>query len=231
MIPERWARYYLENAPSLVWLLVANVAAVLVGVRYYVETMPGVNTFVWPLYADSPAATFLAALVFATLLPNLGRRLDDAPVNRPLAYLHTLTFVWLVKYGLWTAVALNLRVSLYFPEVWAYFGIVVTHLAFVLQAYLLPHFGRTTRGALAFALGLSLLNDLVDYAFAPLTGSCALGTVGERCLLYPPLRYEPGLALPVLTVLTTLVSVWLASRAFDRLRPDEMVVSSVGDRS
>ncbi|WP_254545961.1 DUF1405 domain-containing protein [Halomarina pelagica] len=224
MIPDRWARYYLENAPSLVWLLVANVAAVLVGVRYYVETIPGVNTFVWPLYADSPAATFLAALSFATLLPNLGRSVDDAPVNRPLAYLHTLSFVWLVKYGLWTAVALNLRVSLYFPEAWAYFGIMLTHLAFVGEAYLLPYVGRTTRGALTFALGLALLNDLVDYGFATVTGSCALGTVGERCLLYPPLRYEPGLALPLLTVLTTVVSVWLASSAFGRLEEDETIV-------
>ncbi|MFC7153964.1 DUF1405 domain-containing protein [Halomarina halobia] len=224
MIPDRWARYYLENAPSLVWLLVANVAAVLVGVRYYVETMPGVNTFVWPLYADSPAATFLAALSFATLLPNLGRRLRDAPVNRPLAYLHTLSFVWLVKYGLWTAVALNLRVSLYFPEAWAYFGIMLTHLAFIGEAYLLPHFGRTTRGALAFALGTALLNDFVDYGFAAVIGSCALGRVGRRCLLYPPLRYEPGLALPLLTVLTTFVSVWLASSAFSRLDKDERTV-------
>ncbi|MWG35081.1 DUF1405 domain-containing protein [Halomarina oriensis] len=214
MIPERWAEYYLSNAPSLVWLLVANVAAVLVGVRYYVETMPAVDTFAWPLYADSPTAVFVATLSIATLLPNLGRRLRDAPTNLPLAYLHTLAFALLVKYGLWTVLALNLRVSLYFPEVWAYFGIILTHLAFVGEAYLIPHYGKTTRGALAFALVVMLVGDFVDYGLGATFG-CVLGSPEGRCSIYPPLRYEPELLLPALTVLTTVLTVWLAARAFD----------------
>ncbi|MFC5972514.1 DUF1405 domain-containing protein [Halomarina salina] len=218
MIPERWAEYYLSNAPSLVWLLVANVAAVLVGVKYYVASMPAVNTFAWPLYADSPTAVFVATLSVATLLPNLGRRLRDAPMNLPLAYLHTLAFALLVKYGLWTALALNLRFSLYFPEVWAYFGIILTHLAFVGEAYLIPHYGRTTRGALAFALVVMLLGDFVDYGLSE-TAGCVLGSPLGRCDIYPPLRYEPGLLLPLLTVATTGVTMLLAVRAFDRYAP------------
>ncbi|MFD1514768.1 DUF1405 domain-containing protein [Halomarina rubra] len=219
MIPERWAEYYLSNTPSLVWLLVANVAAVLVGVRYYVASMPAVETFAWPLYADSPTAVFVATLSIATLLPNLGRRLREAPINLPLAYLHTLSFALLVKTGLWTVLALNLRFSLYFPEVWAYFGIILTHLAFLAEAYLLPHFGRTTRGALAFALVVMLVGDFVDYGLAETVG-CVLGSPLGRCDIYPPLRYDPGLALPVLTVLTTILTVALASRAFDRYEAD-----------
>jgi len=218
MIPERWAEYYLSNAPSLVWLLVANVAAVLVGVRYYVESMPAVNTFAWPLYADSPTAVFVATLSIATLLPNLGRRLSDAPMNLPLAYLHTLAFALLVKYGLWTALALNLRFSLYFPEVWAYFGIILTHLAFVGEAYLIPHYGKTTRGALGFALFIMLVGDFVDYGLSETVG-CVLGSPLGRCDVYPPLRYEPGLILPVVTVLTTVLTVGLAAQAFERYRP------------
>lgn len=201
MIPERYARYYLENAPSLVWLVGVNVAALLVGVRFYVGTMPGVPTFLWPLYLDSPAALFLATASLLTLLPNLGRTLPEAPQNRVLAYLHTLAFAWLVKYGLWTVVALNLGFSEYYPDLWDYWGIVVTHLAFVLEAYLLPHYGRTTAGALAVALAALLLNDLVDYGFG----------------LHPPLRYEPGLALAAASVALSVASVGLAGRAFDRL--------------
>lgn len=201
VIPERWAAYYLGNAPSLVWLLGTNVAAVLVGIRYYVATMPDVSTFLWPLYVDSPVAVFLMALSLATLLPFLGLDLDLVPRTRVLAYLHTLAFVWLVKMGLWTFVALNLGFGAYFPAAWAYFGIVLTHLGFVVEAYLIPHYAVTTRGALAAALGLSLINDIVDYA------------VG----LHPPLRYEPGPLLAASTVTLSLLSVGLAALAFDRI--------------
>lgn len=201
LVPRRWAQYYLGNAPSLVWLIVANVAAVLVGVRFYVETMPGVSTFLWPLYVDSPVAVFLMSLSLATLLPFLGRDLSAVPRTRVLAYLHTLTFVWLVKMGLWTFLALNIGFEVYFPAAWAYFGIVLTHLGFAAEAYLIPHYAVTTRGALVAALSVALCNDVIDYAYG----------------LHPPLRYEPGIPLVVGTVAVSILSVLLAALAFDRL--------------
>jgi uncharacterized membrane protein YpjA len=201
MIPRRYARYYLENAPSLLWLLGVNILAMLVGVRFYVETMPEVPTFLWIFYLDSPAALFLATLSLTVLLTNIGNPLEELPQNRALAYLHTLAFVWLVKYGLWTFVALNLGFTHYFPDLYDYWFIIITHLAFVLEAYLIPHYGKTTRGALGLSLALLFLNDLLDYGFG----------------YHPPLRYEPGLGLPFLTVCLSVLSVWLASRAFDRL--------------
>jgi len=201
VFPRRYARYYLENAPSLVWLVVVNAVAILVGVRYYVETMPGVSTFLWPLYADSPAALFLMTLSLATLLPFLGQSLDDVPVTLPLAYLHTIAFVWLVKMGVWTVVALNLGFDVYFPAAWAYFGIVVTHIGFIAEGLLVPHYARTTRGALVTALVLALGNDILDYGFG----------------YYPPLRYDPGPALVAATVLLSVGSVLLAARLIPRL--------------
>jgi uncharacterized membrane protein YpjA len=203
MIPRRHARYYLENAPSLVWLVLVNALAMLVGVRFYVETMPEVHTFLWPFYLDSPAAVFLMTASLVTLFANLGNPLDDVAHNRVLAYLHTLAFVWLVKYGLWTVVAIHLGFWEYFPSLNDYWFIVITHLAFVLEAYLIPHYGKTTPGALALALGLLLLNDLLDYGFG----------------YHPPLEYEPGLALAGATVALSFLSVALAGRAFDRLEP------------
>ncbi|RRJ33726.1 DUF1405 domain-containing protein [Halocatena pleomorpha] len=220
MIPKRWAQYYLGNGPSLVWLLLANVVGVLVGVRYYVETMPAVSTFAWPLYADSPTAVLLAALSITTLLPNLGRRIDDAPMNRPLAYLHTLAFVWLVKYGLWTVLVLNLEFSSYYPDLWAYFGIIITHLLFVVEALLIPQYGETTRGALVVSFVALLCNDFVDYWLADV-GVCALGQPLSRCDLYPPLRAEPGVVIPLLTVVLSVCSVVVASRLFERFEPGE----------
>ena len=205
-LPRKYAREYLENAPTLVWLVVANVVAVLVGVRYYVETMPDVSTFLWPLYADSPTALFLMTLSLVTLWPFLDESLEDVPVNLPLAYLHTIALVWLVKMGVWTVVALNLGFSVYFPALWAYFGIVVTHVGFVAEGLLVPHYARTTRGALATALVLALGNDLLDYGFG----------------YYPPLRYDPGPTLVVATVVLSVLSVALAARWLPRL--DERAV-------
>lgn len=208
LVSAETAQEYLGSAPTLSLLLLANALAFLVGVSFYVHSDPSladVPTFLYPLFGDSPAALALVTLSLATLLPHLGGRVADAPNNRPLAYLHTLAFVWLVKYGLWTVVALNLRPDLYFgfsgAALWDYWGIVLTHAGFVAEAYLVPHYGRTTRGALAFALLALLANDLYDYGFG----------------FHPPLRYEPGVLLPTITVGLSVFSVWLAARSFRRL--------------
>jgi uncharacterized membrane protein YpjA len=184
-----------------VWLIVANTAAMLVGVRFYVDTMGGVSTFLWPLYADSPMAVFLMALSLMSLVPFLGDSLGEIQTNRVLAYLHTLTFVWLVKMGLWTAAALNLGFTAYFPEPWAYFGIILTHMGFIAEALLIPHYGATTRGALGVALVITLANDLLDYGFG----------------YHPPLRYDPGIGLLAATVAISLITVYMASVIFPRL--------------
>ncbi|MFB6206708.1 MAG: DUF1405 domain-containing protein [Haloglomus sp.] len=200
-VPPRYAREYLEAAAPLSWLVAGNLAIAVIGLRWYVDRgLASVSTFAWPLFADSPAATVLGAIAFATLLPLLGRPLEAMPDNRPLAYLHTLAFVWLVETGLWTVTALNVGFAAYFPEPLAYFGVIASHLAFVAEAYLLPHAVRTTRGALAFALTCALANDVLDYAFG----------------LNPPLRYDPGIGLAVASVGTSVLAVALAALAFER---------------
>lgn len=205
LLPARYAEYYLGSMPSLTWLLVVNGVAFLAGIRFYVETMPAVPTLLWPLYGDSPAALALAALSLSTLLPALGGSVREAPVNRALAYLHTLAVAWLVKFGLWTLVALNRYPELYVgfdaAALWSYWGLLLTHALFVVEAALIAHYGATTRGALAMALGLLLCNDYFDYG---------LGN-------HPPLRYEPGVALPAATVLLSVVAVAVAGALLPRL--------------
>lgn len=205
LVPHRLAEYYLGNAPSLLWLLVADALGFLVGVRYYVETMPDVSTFLWPLYGDSPTAMAFFALSLATLLPNLGKRVAEAPVNRPLAYIHTLAFASLVKYGLWTFLALNLHPELYFgfglEAIYSYWGILITHLGFVAAALLIPVYGATTRGALGLTALFLVASDVFDYVFG----------------YHPPVRYEPGLTLAVATTLLTVVAMAAAWRLLPRL--------------
>jgi uncharacterized membrane protein YpjA len=198
VLPRRWAELYLTQAPNLVALLLVNGVALLVGVRFYVAEMVETSTWLWPLFADSPVALFLAICSLVTLLPALGRSLDAVPSNGVLAVLHTLAFVWLVKMGLWTALALGLGFDQYYPAPWDFFGIIATHLAFVGQALLIPYYGKTSRSALGIALALALVNDVLDYGFG----------------LHPPLRYEPGLALPVGTVFLSIAAVGLAAVLF-----------------
>ncbi len=205
--PERWVQYYLGNPASLGWLLVADAAAFLVGVSFYVHSDPSLrdlSALAYPLFGDSPTALALATLSVATLLPHLGRPLDETPSNRLLALVHTLAFVWLVKYGVWTAIALNLRPDLYVgftPELlWEYWGILLTHLFFLLHAAVIPYYGRTSREALSAAFLLLLLNDAFDYGLG----------------LYPPLRYEAGPLLAGITVALSVLVVGYASWVFDR---------------
>lgn len=193
------------DALSLFSLFGINVVGVLVGVRYYVETMATVPTFLWPFYADSPVAVALAIVALATLLPTVGSggQATEGPVNEPLAYLHTVTFVWLVKYGLWPLAALNLRPEAYIGAVgklW-YWGVLSSHLLFVGLALLLPAVSRTSRGALATAFGLLLLNDFVSYGLG----------------YHPPLGYDPGIVLPTITVALSLFAVAMARWSFRQL--------------
>ena len=205
--PGRWVQYYLGNPASLGWLLVADAAAFLVGVSFYVHSEPSLrelSALAYPLFGDSPTALALATLSVATLLPRLGTPVGDAPSNPLLALVNTLAFVWLVKYGLWTAIALNLRPDLYFgftpALLWEYWAILLTHLFFLLHAAVIPYYGRTSRAALVGALALLLLNDAFDYGLG----------------LYPPLRYEAGALLAAITVVLSFVVVGYANWVFDR---------------
>lgn len=206
-VPDRWVQYYLGNGPSLGWLLLVNAAAFLLGVSFYVHSDPSlrdVSSLLYPLFGDSPTALALATLSFATLAPRVGKRVSAAPTNGLLAVIHTLAFVWLVKYGVWTAVALNLRPDLYVgftPDLlWEYWGIMLTHLFFLVEAVAIPYYGKTTTAALALALTLALVNDVYDYGFG----------------FYPPLRYEAGALLAGITVALSFGSVALAAWMFDR---------------
>ena len=205
--PRQWVQYYLGNPASLGWLVVADAAAFLVGVSFYVHSDPSLRdltALAYPLFGDSPTALALATLSVATLLPRLGEPVDEAPSNPLLALVHTLAFVWLLKYGVWTAVALNLRPDLYFgftpALLWEYWGILLTHLFFLLHAAVIPYYGKTSRAALVAAFALLLLNDAFDYGLG----------------LYPPLRYEAGGLLAGITVVLSVVVVGYASWVFDR---------------
>ncbi|MFD1571764.1 DUF1405 domain-containing protein [Halorubrum laminariae] len=177
------------------------------GVGYYAPTAGDVPVWLWPLYADSAVAVALGGGVLASIVPTVRAGesvVDDAPASRPLVYLHTVAFVWLVQFGLWPLVSLNLAVGAYLaaPDALVYYwGVIGTHLCFVGLALLFPAFGRTTRGALAAALALASVNTAVDYGLG----------------YHPPLLYEPGPVLAGATLAIGVGAIALASRSFRRL--------------
>jgi len=234
---------YLRTPWTLSVLLFGNGLAFLVGIRYYLDTMGAVPTWLWPLYGDSPVALAFGTLVLATALPALpddfwglsrdpgvagdddgeqvgdGGLVDDVP--GPVAALTTVAVVWLVETGVWTVVAVNvpllrpdLATDLYLgfddDSLWAYWGIMATHAAFLAEAALVAHLGRTSRRLLAGALVAALINDLFDYG----------SLVGLPTAGHPPVRYEPGVLLAVASVVTSLLGVWAAAELLPRRRAD-----------
>ncbi|WP_394324734.1 MULTISPECIES: DUF1405 domain-containing protein [Halorubrum] len=180
-----------------------------VGVAYYAPTAGTVPPALWPLYADSAVAVALGGGVLAAIAPTVrrGDPLAEAPASRGLAYLQTIAFVWLVQFGLWPLVSLNLAFAEYVaaPDAWIYYwGVIGTHLLFVGLALLFPAFGRTTRGALATALALGVANVGLDYGLG----------------YHPPLLYEPGAGLAAATLAIAVGAVALAARSFPRLDED-----------
>ncbi|SNR51165.1 DUF1405 domain-containing protein [Halorubrum vacuolatum] len=212
LVRDAFAEELLGEPRSLGVVVVLTAFMFLVGVAYYVPTLTDVPPILWLLYADSAVAVGLGLLSLATLVPTVrsGEDLGAVPANRPLAYLHTLAFVWLVTFGLWPLVALNLAFEAYLtaPDAWIYYwGVLGTHLCFVALALLFPAFGYTTPGALALAAGLGVANVIVDYGFG----------------YHPPLLYEPGPGLAAATLGITAFAVWLAARSFPCLGADTHV--------
>ncbi|MFB6106853.1 MAG: DUF1405 domain-containing protein [Halobacteriaceae archaeon] len=196
-IPEAWARSYLDPELSRSTLVLANGAGALVGIGFYLRQLDAWPVYAWPMLIDSPLGLALVGASLLTLLPFASTR--EYPAKPSLDLLNTFAFVYALKYGVWTAVALNLQFSLYFPEAWSYFGILFTHLAMVAEAFLLPYYGRTNRWALGVAAAWLLVNDALDYG------------VG----LHPHLRGPAGV-LPYVTVALTVGAVALAAYCFDR---------------
>lgn len=206
-IPRAVAETVLFDTPTFVVLLAALTATFLVGIRFYVETMPSISTFLWPLYADSPTAIAFAVMSVMTVAPFAYNTIDEVQNTHVTAYVHTFAFAWLVKYGVWVAIALNIKPGLYIANGGGWFSypmIIFSHSLFVLFAFVIVEYGTTTKDALTSVFVLLLVNDVYDYWFG----------------FHPPLRYDPGIMLPIVTVGLSVAVVTVAWWQFDKLSVD-----------
>lgn len=223
LVSRDTAALYLTTPWIVGLLLGVNGLAFLVGVRFYLSSLGPIPTWLWPLYGDSPTAIALATLVVAGMLPALGAdtlrpdpsvlsRLRSAGASAPFNVVGTLAVVWLVETGLWTLLALNVPLvrpdlpwDLYLgfapSSLWAYWGIMLTHAAFLAEAAVMAHVVRPSRRTLGLAAVLVVVNDLFDY-----------GTlVGLPTANHPPLRYDPGILLAACSLGTSLLAVGLVA--------------------
>ena len=190
--PDGLSRYvaplptWLENvALRLAWpIVLINVIGTLFGFWYYAGrrttlTIAGQlgNSPVaaWPLIPDSPMATLFIALSLAAW------RLDvrAGPV-------HALAFFGCIKLGMWTP---YVQLALNGPggiATWLYWFLIVSHLAMVLEAFVIHRYAAFSVGSVAVALLWYGFNDVVDYFWPILEGPH-----------HTWLRAEPFLALGV----------------------------------
>jgi len=164
---------WLEDvALRLAWPIVAvNLLGTLFGFWYYagrpleaapplVEGQLGAAPLAaWPLIPDSPAATLFIALSLAAW------RLDyDAE------WLHALAFFGCIKLGLWTP---YVQLALNGPggiAAWLYWFLILSHLAMMVEAFVIHRYARFSVGAVAVATVWYTFNDVVDYFWAVLDG-------------------------------------------------------------
>jgi uncharacterized membrane protein YpjA len=113
----------------------------------------------WPLVPDSPVATLFVALAFAAW-----------KLGRPSETLSALAFFGCLKLGLWTPyVLLAFDGAFSYLPVWMYNFLFWSHLAMVVEAFVLYRFADFPPPAVAVALAWYALNDVVDY-FVPIVG-------------------------------------------------------------
>jgi uncharacterized membrane protein YpjA len=164
-----------ELGLRLAWPVVAvNLLGTAFGLWYYgfhplplsdplvVWQFAGEPPVMWPFVPDSPVATlFVAASLAAWKLGYADR----------LSWLHALAFFGCLKLGLWTPYVLLL-----FAEGFSYNGVfmynflVWSHLAMVLQAFVIYRYADFPPLAVAVAVLWYGFNDLVDY-FVPIVGT------------------------------------------------------------
>ncbi|MFB6097104.1 MAG: DUF1405 domain-containing protein [Haloferacaceae archaeon] len=194
----------LENLGLNLAVVVAaiNLAGTAFGFWYYRGQFGFEPLAMWPLVPDSPLATLFVALALLAWWR-----------GRPSEHLNALAFFGNLKLGLWTPFVL-----LYFHEGFVaanplplYLFLVCSHLAMVVQAFVLHRISGFPVRAVAVAVVWYGLNDLVDY-FVPIVGTphhtWIVGQTVENGLIqHVPAIHQPAAAV---AVLLTLAATFLA---------------------
>jgi len=138
-----------------VWLVVAiNLVGTAFGFWYYLPQFAETPPVMWIFVPDSPVATLCIAGAFALWA-----------VGRENAYLTALAFFGNIKLGLWTPWVLVVFAESFLaftaPAMYAF--LLVSHLAMVLQAFVLHRITDFPLNAVALAVAWYTVDLTVDY--------------------------------------------------------------------
>lgn len=140
----------------LAWLVVAiNLVGTAFGFWFYaVETgqLPATPWPMWPWIPDSPLATLFAAGAFAAY-----------KLGRPQEWLSALAFFGNIILGLWTPAVLVFFYGEFGHSLLMWNTLFWTHLAMVVQAFVIHRFADFTVGGVAVAFVWYTADLLVDY--------------------------------------------------------------------
>jgi uncharacterized membrane protein YpjA len=137
-----------------------NLVGTAFGFWYYRFQFAAEPLVAWPVVPDSPVATLFIAL--SLLFWRFGRSNE---------YLNALAFFGCWKLGLWTPFVLAVFSEgfLATTPLPLYTFLFTSHLAMVVEAFLIHRYSDLPVGAVAVAVAWYGLNDVVDY-FVPVVG-------------------------------------------------------------
>ncbi len=198
-LPARLENLGLQLAPLVV---VINLLGTAFGFWYYRYQFSYEPLVAWPIVPDSPVATLFVALALWAWWR-----------GTPNDYLTALAFFGNWKLGLWTPFVL-----VYFSDAFVavnplplYLFLVFSHLAMVVQAFVLHRISDFPVRAVALAVAWYGFNDLVDY-FAPIVGTPHHTSLPGQAVENGFLQHVPAIHTPAAAaaVLLTLTATFLA---------------------
>lgn len=151
----------LRNRILVLLIALANLAGFFVGIHYYLEQLMYSSPFLWIVILDSPISVLLFALVCFFIY--FGKKTPDM--------LKFLASVYVIKYGIWTMLAISLYWSNYVIFGDQVIGILnfFLHGGMVLEGILLIPKIRPNKYNTVIVLFLLLANDYFDYFLETVT--------------------------------------------------------------
>jgi len=200
----------IEDLGLRLALLIAliNLAGTAFGFWYYRFQFAETPPVAWPVVPDSPAATLF-----------IGLSLGLWRLGRPNELVNALAFFGCIKLGGWTPFVQLFIEGPAAPgaiPTWLYQFLIWSHLAMVVEAFLIHRYSSFPVWAVAVATGWYLLNDIVDYLL-PVVGephhtSLIAESVGRAGTSHAGLAHDLAAAAAV-TLTVAAVFLAMATRA------------------
>ncbi len=161
MIFESLSEKIFGKRIFVILIALANLAGFFVGIRYYWEQLMDSSPFLWIIILDSPISVLLFA--FVCLLIYFRKKIPN--------FLKLLASVYVIKYGIWTMLAIYLYWGNYVVFEDQVVGIVnfFLHFGMVLEGIILIPKIQPNKYNTVILLLLFLANDYFDYFLGTVT--------------------------------------------------------------